>query len=226
MIEKTDIEELVLENKKSTLSTHFNDALFYNTLKYSGEIKKDEILIWTSSFWLRGGYPIFHLKFDTENHLKGISTELNPFGKFVNLFMLVAFGFFALLPVFGNGLREGLALSSFVLIIAIFVFLILRKATNHEKKIMTDELKETIENIERKKYPEKFINIPKQEKPKENEWTVKKIITRIIFYPVCIMIIYFCLTEILPNGKAIHGLFGIGVCGAYLVADILNIMKK
>ncbi len=226
MIEKTDIEELVLENKKSTLGTHFNDAFFYNTLKYSGEIRKNEILLWTSSYWLRGGYPIFHLKFDSENRLKGISTELNPFGKFINLLTFVALGLFAILPLFGNELKEGLALSLFILVTALFLFLIMRRATNHEKKIMTEELKVAIENIERKKYPEKFKNLPRQEKPEENEWTLKKILTRIIFYPVCIVIIYFCLTEILPNGKAIHGLFGIGVCGAYLVADILNILKK
>ncbi len=226
MIEKTDIEELVLENKKSTLGTHFYDAFFYNTLKYSGEIRKNEILLWTSSFWLRGGYPVFNLKFDSKNQLKGISTELNPFGKFIKLFMFIALGFFAILPLFGNGLKEGLALSLFILVTALFLFLIMRKAKIHEEKIVTEELKETIENIERKKYPEKFKNRPKQEKPKENEWTLKKILTRIIFYPLCIVIIYFCLKEILPNGKAIHGLFGIGVCGAYLVADILNMIKK
>ncbi len=84
MIEKKDIQKLVLERKKSTLRTHFNDMFFVNNLRYSGEIRKNEILLWYSSHWLRGGYPIFHLAFDSENKLAGIKTELNPFGKLLN----------------------------------------------------------------------------------------------------------------------------------------------
>ena len=223
---KSDIEELILEKKKSTLGTHFNDAFFYNTLKYSGEIRKNEILLWTSSYWLRGGYPIFRLKFDSENQLNRISTELNPFGKLIDKLTIIAICTFTMLPIIGYGFNDGWKLGALVIFIVIVLFLILKKASKSEKKIMTEELREVIENLEREKYPEKFQDRPKPEKPKEKEWTLKKVITRLIFYPISIIIIYFCLTEILPNGKAIHGLFGIGVCGLYLIADILNIMKK
>ena len=226
MINKEDIEKLVLERKKSNLKTHFNDMFFINTIKYSGEVRKSEILLWHSSHWLRGGYPIFHLQFDSENKLVGIKSELNPFGKLFDKIALVVIGIFALFPILGNGFTKGWLGSIFILFVAFILFLILSKASKSEKKIMIEELKEKIENIEREKFPKKFIGKPEKEIPKENEWTLKKILIRIFFYPISVLIIYFCITEILPNGKATHALFGIGVCGLYLVADVLNILKK
>lgn len=226
MIKKEDIEELVLEQKKSNLKTHFNDMFFINTIKYSGEVRKSEILLWCSSHWLRGGYPIFYLQFDRENNLTGIKSELNPFGKLVDKLAIVIIGIFALLPILRNRFSKGWLGTIFILFVAFVLFLIMRKASRSEKKIMTEELKESIENIERAKFPEKFVGKPKKDAAKENEWTLKKILTRVFFYPISVLIIYFCITEILPNGKATHALFGIGVCGLYLVANILNILKK
>ena len=123
---------MFLENKIRTLGTHFIEAFFYNTLKYSGEIRKNEILLWTSSYWLRGGYPIFRLKFDSQNQLKGISSELNPFGRAIKHFTLISFGFFIVLPLFGNDLKEGLAISLVVLVTAVFLFLIMRHKHDHQ----------------------------------------------------------------------------------------------
>ncbi|MGX1930060.1 hypothetical protein [Flagellimonas sp. 2504JD4-2] len=102
----------------------------------------------------------------------------------------------------------------------------MRKVSRTEKKIMTDELKETIENIEKEKFPEKFIARLEKNIPKENEWTLKKIITRIFFYPFCMGIIYLCLTGFLPKGQYFYALFGTAVCGAYLYSDLSSIFKK
>ncbi|MFD2607360.1 hypothetical protein ACFSSG_17790 [Euzebyella marina] len=226
MIEKADIEELVLDPKKSNLKTHFNDMFFIKNHRYSGEIREKEILLWYSSHWLRGGYPIFHLQFDSENKLVGIKSELNPFGKLFDKIAMVMIGIFSLLPILGNGFMKGWLGSVFILFVALVLFLIMRKASKSEKKIMVEELKETIENIEKEKFPEKFVGKPQKEIAKENEWTFKKILTRIFFYPISVLVIYFCITEILPNGKVTHAFFGISVCGLYLVADILNILKK
>ena len=44
MVDKKNIEKLIIQNKKSTLKNHWNDAFFYNTTKYSGEIKQNELL--------------------------------------------------------------------------------------------------------------------------------------------------------------------------------------
>lgn len=226
MINKEDIAELVLDRKKSNLKTHLKDMFFINNFRYSGEVRETEILLWYSSHWLRGGYPIFHLQFDSENKLVGIKLELNPFGKLFDKLAIIIIGIFTLIPILGNGFSKGWLGSIFILFVAFILFLIVRKVSKSEKKIMTEELKEKIENIEREKFPEKFIGKPEKEISNENEWSLKKILTRVFFYPISVLIIYFCITEILPNGKTTHALFGVGVCGLYLVADILNILKK
>ncbi|MGX1930061.1 hypothetical protein [Flagellimonas sp. 2504JD4-2] len=50
MIEKKDIQKLVLDKKKSTLKAHFKDAFFINNLRYSREIRENEVLLWYSSY--------------------------------------------------------------------------------------------------------------------------------------------------------------------------------
>ena len=225
MLRKKDIETLIAEEKESKLATHFYDALTYNTTKYSGEVRKDEILLWSSSYWLRGGYPIFHLHFNTENLLVKITTEPNPFGKLINKLAIIAIVFFTLLPIIGYGLTEGWFLSLFVLFVATVVFFIMRKSGINEKQIMTQELKEAIEAIEKAKFPEKFLGQLENPEPLKNEWTFKKIIVRLIMYPICALIIYVSIVFALPGGKPIHGLIAIGICVLYYVADLSNIIK-
>ncbi len=91
---------------------------------------------------------------------------------------------------------------------------------------MTVELRESIEKIEREKFPEKFAGWVKKEIPKEKEWTIKKILTRIIFYPFSLFIIYLSLTGLIPQGKIGKGIFGILICSAYLYSDLYSIFKK
>lgn len=216
----------MLDKKKSTLKAHFYDALFYNTTKYSGEIRETEVLLWSSSYWLRGAYPIFHLHFDKNNHLSRISTQSNPFGKIVFCFIILGTLLFALAPIIGYGFPEGLPLSIFVIIIGFFLFLIMRKVKKQETKIMTEELRESIEQIEREKFPEKFAGQTKKEILKENEWTVKKIFTRIILYPFTLLIIYISITGLILQGKIGKGIFGILICSAYLYSDLYAVFKK
>ena len=197
-----------------------------NSLRYSGEIREKEILLWYSSRWLRGGYPIFYLKFDPDNKLIGIKTELNPFGKFLKKIDFGVIAIFTILPIIGYGFTKGWLVSVFVLFVALVLAIIMQKASQFEKKIMTEELKETIEEIERARFPEKFVGSKERKVSRENEWTLKKITTRVFLYPISILIIYFCITQLLPNGKLPHALFGIVVCGLYLIADVLNILKE
>lgn len=226
MIEKNDIEKLVLDRRKSSLRNHFNDMFFMNNVRYSGEIRENEILLWYSSFWLRGGYPIFHLQFDSESKLAGIKLETNPFGKLFDKIALILILVFATIPIIMSGLATGWIGSVFILFVAFILFLIMRKAAKSEKKIMTEELKEIIERIEREKFPEKFAGYGLKEKPIENEWTIKKIFTRIFIYPICVGFIYVCAALLIPNGQLGKGLGGIAICGAYLYSDIYAILKS
>ena len=91
---------------------------------------------------------------------------------------------------------------------------------------MTEELKDTVERIEREKFPEKFAGYGLKEKPIENEWTIKKIFTRIFMYPICVGFIYVCAALLIPNGQLGKGICGIAICGAYLYSDIYAILKR
>jgi len=225
--EKKDIEKLIVQNKKSNLKNHWNDAFFYNTTKYSGEIKPNELLIWRSSHFLRGAYPIFHLTFDQNNKLNGIKKEKNPYHKLLNK---ITIGFLIVL-ISGLFLSTDLKMAVIgtigISVIGLLLRLVLGKAKKYETKLLTDELKEAIENIEQANNPVQ-INKPKSESKTEkvSEWTFTKVLTRLLLYPFCLLILWFSITGFLPEGKTLHGIFGIVVALAYPIADILLIFGK
>ena len=227
MAEKKDIEKLIVQNKKSNLKNHWNDAFFYNTTKYSGEIKPNELLIWRSSHFLRGAYPIFHLTFDQNNKLNGIKKEKNPYHKLLNK---ITIGFLIVL-ISGLFLSTDLKMAVIgtigISVIGLLLRLVLGKAKKYETKLLTDELKEAIENIEQANNPVQ-INKPKSESKTEkvSEWTFTKVLTRLLLYPFCLLILWFSITGFLPEGKTLHGIFGIVVALAYPIADILLIFGK
>lgn len=227
MVEKKDIEKLIVQNKKSNLKNHWNDAFSYNTIKYSGEIKPNELLIWRSSHFLRGAYPIFHLTFNQNNELNGIKTQKNSYHKLLNK---ITIGF---LIVFISGLFLSTDLKTAIIgtigigIIATLLSLVLGKSKRYETKLLTNELKEAIENIEQLNNPE-FINKQKPESKKEKvkEWTFTKVLTRLLLYPFCALILWFSITGFLPEGKTLYGIFGIVVALAYPITDIILIIGK
>ncbi len=232
MVEKKDIEKLILQNKKSTLKNHWNDAFFYNTTKYSGEIKPNELLIWRSSHFLRGVYPIFHLTFDQNNELNGIKTEKNPYHKLLNKITIGVLIVFILGLFFSTNIKTAISGTIGISVVLLLLRLVLGKAKKYETKLLTDELKGAIENIEQSNNPE-LINKPKSESKQEKvkEWTFAKVLTRIILYPFCLFILYLCIQMILnpdPNHPRQRplGIFGIIVVGGYLVADITIIVRN
>ncbi|MEH1008374.1 hypothetical protein VDP25_11560 [Winogradskyella sp. ECml5-4] len=230
MVEKKDIEKLIIQNKKSTLKNHWNDVFFYNTTKYSGEIKPNELLIWRSAHFLRGAYPIFHLTFDQNAELNRIKTEKNPFHKLLNK---ISIGFFILLVLFlliTTEFKTAIIGIIGISVIGTLLYLVMSKTKKYETKILTDELKEAIETIEREKNPE-LINKPKTELKKEKikEWTFTKILTRLLLYPFCLFILFFSITAFLPGAifkSNTLGVFGIIISLAYPVTDLIIIFRK
>lgn len=232
MVEKKDIEKLIIQNKKSTLKNHWNDAFFYNTAKYSGEIKPNELLIWRSAHFLRGAYPVFHLTFDQNGELNGIKTEKNPYHKLLNKISIGFFIVLALVLLFTTEIKTAIIGIIGISVIGTLLHLVMAKAKKYETKILTDELKEAIENIERENNPE-LINKPKTElkKGKVKEWTFTKILTRLILYPFCLFILYLCIQMILnPDPNHIRqrplGIIGIVIVGGYLIVDITIIVQN
>ncbi|WP_299261423.1 hypothetical protein [uncultured Aquimarina sp.] len=227
MADRKDIEKLIVQNKKSNLKNHWNDAFFYNTTKYSGEIKPNELLIWRSAQFLRGAYPIFRLTFHQNGKLNGIKTEKNPYHKLLNKitvgFIIVIISGLFLTTNFKMAIIGTVGIS----IIGLLLHLVLSKSKKYETKLLTDELKDSIENIERENNPE-LINNPKTELKTEKvkEWTFTKVLTRLLLYPFCLLILWFSITGFLPEGKTLYGILGIVIALAYPIADIMLIIGK
>jgi hypothetical protein len=232
MVEKKDIEKLIIQNKKSTLKNHWNDAFFYNTTKYSGEIRPNELLIWRSAHFLRGAYPIFHLTFNQNSELNGIKTEKNPYHKLLNKSTIGFFIVLALVLLFTTEFKTATIGIIGISVIGTLFHLVMSKAKKYETKILTHELKEAIENIERENNPE-LKNKPKAGLKKQNvkEWTFIKVLTRLLLYPFCLLMLYLCILMILnpepyyPRQRPL-GIIGIIIIGGYLVADIMIIVKN
>ncbi|RVT71092.1 hypothetical protein EOD40_17645 [Flavobacterium sufflavum] len=226
MVKKDDLKKLIIENKKSTLKNHWKDTFFCNKIKYSGEIRPNEILLWRSSEYLRGNYPIFILNFDQNKNLIGIKTEKNPYHKFRNKQSTVIFSILILLLAYNTDLRETLIFTFAILIFGFLLHIVLSKARKYETKLLTNELRETIENIEnieRINNPELIIESKKEE---EEEWTSSKFITRLLLYPFCIFLLWFSLTILSPKEINFKIIAGIAIVLTYLITDILLIIRK
>lgn len=149
MVSKKDIENLIVQRKKSNLKNHWKDSININKTKYSGEIRPNEVLLWSSAAFLRGTYPIFHLKFDKDGKLYKIRLEKNPFNQFL---YKITIGFYLVLTlVFFMTFKFKIAMFGFVgySIIGFLIFLAFRNHKKTETKILMDELKQAIKTIEK-----------------------------------------------------------------------------
>lgn len=221
MVKKDDLKKLIIENKKSTLKNHWKDAFFCNTTKYSGEIRSNELLLWRSSEYLKGAYPIFVLIFDENETLKKIKIEKNPYQKYSEKFTIMFFSILSILLAIWENLQTSIIFGIGVSVIVFLLQLILSKARKYETKLLTQELRETIENIERINNPELII-----ESKEEDEWTSSKFMTRLLLYPFCIFLLGFSLTIISPKEINFTIIAGIAIVLTYLITDILLIIKK
>lgn len=223
MVKKDDLKKLIIENKKSTLKNHWKDAFFCNTTKYSGEIRSNELLLWRSSEYLRGFYPIFVLIFDQNETLKEIKIEKNPYQKYSEKFTILFFLILSILLAILENLQTSIIFGIGVSVIVFLLQLILSKARKYETKLLTQELRETIENIERINNPELII---KSKEENEEEWTSSKFITRLLLYPFCIFLLGFSLTIFSTKEINFKLIAGIAIVLTYLITDILLIIKK
>lgn len=224
MIEKKDIEKLIITKKKNNLINHWKDAFITNTTKYSGEVLENEILLWRSSRHLRGAYPIFRISFHKNEKIKGIKTEDNPFYKLNKKIILIILILISLALFSLDEIRQTLIAITIISIIVASLYILLTKKKKFETKYLIEELQETIENIEQTKNPNKIVQ--KKKKPQTKEWTLSKILARLLLYPFCGIIIWACIYFFIPDGRIGKAIFGIGIALIYPITDILLILKK
>lgn len=160
MVKKRDIEKLVFERKISNLKNHWRDSFFYNSTKYSGEIRHNEILMWRSSLFLRASYPIFYLTFDQNNELTAIKTEKNPYHLLLNKIIGGILIIYILGIFFSTNFQNAITIIFTFSIIGILLYFVLRRAIKYETKLLIKELKEAIDQIEQARNSEKTNSTP------------------------------------------------------------------
>lgn len=212
-ITKKETEQLIELRKDDTYLNHLK-TIFTSDFRPIGEIGQNEIKIWRQNMWNKVFYPIFIFEFNANNHLIKISDKLNPIGKII-IGLAICGILYSFIP-------KNIDQFNFVdnwLYITIFwsffplVGFVLKKFYASEKK---NQLQQIFE----------FLEI-EYEKPKpEKEWSLKNILIRFFTYPFSIFIIVICIWGLFEQGSIFFTIFGIGVCGGYLVMDIKMIIRE
>ncbi len=214
-VTKKQVEKIIELRNESTFLNHLWNVISRD-FRTKGEIGQNEIRVWRQNMWNMSFYPIFTFRFDDNKKLFKISNELNPIGK--TIIALMAIGFLYL--IFPKKLTDfafdvnwqGLT------IIAVFILLLVLVA----RKIYSVEKNNQLEQIF------VFLEIGKEKKTVEKEWTLKSTFFRLFSYPFSLFVISICMWQLFENGinSIMMTLFGIGVCGLYLYSDIKMIMKN
>lgn len=225
MITKEDIKQLIVEEKRSTLSSHLQIFFSWDFTRYYGEVKKNKILLWSSSYWLRLNYPVFLLRFDENDVLEGIKLENNPFNKVIRKLIPLIIGCFIISFFMFLKLKAAITISMIFTVFSLIFYLLIKNQLNFEKKNMLYDLRNDLFQLEQTNNPS-LVPQSKHETEPSKEWTFSKIFLRIFLYPFCLGLIYISITSMLPSEKPIYGLLGIGVGLSYLITDIRLSFKK
>jgi hypothetical protein len=212
-ITKKEVEQLIELEEESTLLNHFLNV-FSRDFRAKGEIKSDRIKLWRQGFWNMTVYPIFILEFNEENHLINITDRLNPIGKIFNVIIFLPLTFFIINHLINDsGFTTNWIFISLLLIFIIGLVLFARMVYNFEKQNQLDKIFELLE-------------IEVDERKIEREWSIKKVITRIFLYPICIGLILLAIFLFFPNDEIILGIGSLSIAGMYLFADIKILLGK
>lgn len=83
-----DFRFLIQKERPDTLMNHFKTLCFRES--FCGIFNETKILIWSSSFSVGIGYPVFELSIDSDHQLQ-LRKRLNKIGKIVGGVFLVLF---------------------------------------------------------------------------------------------------------------------------------------
>ncbi|GAL70060.1 hypothetical protein [Jejuia pallidilutea] len=212
-VTKKDVEKLIELRKENTFLNHLWNV-FSRDMRAKGEIKRNEIKVWSQNMWNMTFYPIFTFEFNANNHLVKITDKINPIGKtIVGLFSIVILYF-----IFSNLSTDFDFLENWLPILIISVFLLIfisvfRKLYLSEKQNQLDEIFE-------------ILDIEVEEDKLEKEWSLKNTLIRLFTYPFCLFLIGLNIFLIIPNGQYILALGTFGFVGFYLISDIKMILKN
>nr|WP_298996056.1 hypothetical protein [uncultured Allomuricauda sp.] len=212
-ITKSDIVELIEEKQTDSLTTHFLTILKWD-FRPTGEIRNREIRIWRQNGWNSMFYPIFKFELNSNGHLINISDRINPVGLIIFVLFCAFFSIPWLYWIFDDFdlLARWHQIVGWVIFLGIFL-LIGFKIYRMEKKIQLGQIYE-------------ILDIEVEDEKPEKEWGWKKILVRLITYPLSLFLVAICFFAAIPQRKYFL-VFGILlIVGVYIYTDLKLILEK
>ena len=182
--------------------------------KPTGEIRNREIRVWRQNGWNRMFYPIFKFELNKDAHLINISDRINPVGLIIYVLFCILFSIPWLNWVFEDFdlSNHWIQILGWVIFLGIFL-LIGFKIYRMEKKIQLVQIYE-------------ILDIEVENEKLEKEWSWKKILIRLITYPLSFFLIATCFLAAIPQGKYLLALGILTIVGFYLYSDLKIILEK
>ncbi|WP_405397562.1 hypothetical protein [Maribacter sp. Asnod2-G09] len=212
-ITKSDIIKLIEVEQVDTFGTHLLNIMKWN-LGPAGMVSSREIKVWRQNSWNQMFYPIFKFELDKNGHLINISDKINPAGKIIYFLFCVIFSIPWLSWVFNDfdPIIHWVEILGWVIFLGIFL-LVGFKIYQMEKKIQLEQIYE-------------ILDMESENNNPEEEWSWKKILTRLIMYPLCVFLIAITFFFLMPTGKIIYMLLTLGIVGVYLYTDLKILLRK
>ncbi|MFN3756120.1 MAG: hypothetical protein ACK4RM_04130 [Flavobacterium sp.] len=198
-----------------------------NKRGYMGEVLKNQILIWKMTPEHKWFYPIFVLELDAAQQLKQIHIKKNPI--FKAFFSLVIFLAVTLLLLFSYQQQPRLIIvaSLVMTVFLLLLYLAISYDAYYKNKSLLLTLKNDLEYIESTMntdyQPNKTIS---SNIYREKEWTWFKILKRLLFYPICIFLIYISWKFFIPEGKMALGILGIIIALSFIISDLALAFRR
>ena len=179
-----------------------------------GEIRNREVRVWRLNSRNGAFYPIFKFKLNRDGGLIAISDQLNPVGKVIFIFCCFLFSIPWLFWIFDDPdfSSHWMQILGWVVFLGIFI-LIGFKLYRIERQIQLNQIYE-------------LLGMEIAHSVSENEWSWKKILTRLIIYPLSFLLVVICIFFAIPSKRYFLVLIILSIIGAYLYADIKLILKK
>ncbi|WP_417887954.1 hypothetical protein [Zunongwangia sp.] len=212
-ITKKEVEKLIELEEENTFSKHLKNVINRDFRK-KGKISSNEIKFWKQDFWSKTIYPVFTFEFNNDNHLINISDKINPIGKILNIIIFLSYSILFLIPIINDFeiLKNWRFISIFVVILALSIILI--------KSVYKFEKQNQLE------YIVEFLDLEILNEKSKKEWTLIKMLTRVLIYPICIGLIILAISTLFPDGEIKLGLVSITIAGAYLFTDLTILLRK
>ncbi|MPM03357.1 hypothetical protein SDC9_49622 [bioreactor metagenome] len=212
-VSKNDVAKLIEIRTKSTFLHHLSN-FFSHDMRSKGEIGRNKIKFWEQNMNGWAFYPVLIFDFNEDDRLIKISDRLNPFGKTIIGIILLGF-LYLIFPknISDYDFEKKWPIISLIAVFVLIAVFLARAAYRFEKKNQLEKIFE-------------LLNVKIENEKPEKEWSLKRILIRVILYPLCMFLIGLSIFVAIPEREYLLALGIFGFVGVYLFSDIKMILKS